>query len=48
VTDSSEQGNKLSGSVKGGEFLDHLRDCQLLQKKLAAWNKFHKFRYKDA
>jgi hypothetical protein len=32
VADSYEHDNKPSGSVKGEEFLDKLRDCQLLKK----------------
>jgi hypothetical protein len=32
VADSCEHVNELSGSVKGGEFLDYLSDCQLLKK----------------
>jgi hypothetical protein len=30
VVDSYEHGSEPSGSVKGGEFLDQLSDCQLL------------------
>lgn len=28
------------GSIKGGEFYDHLSDCQLLQKDFVPWNLF--------
>jgi hypothetical protein len=31
-----EYGNELLGSIKGGEFLDELSDCQLLKKDSAA------------
>jgi hypothetical protein len=32
VVDCCENGNETSGSIKGGEFLDCLSDCQLLNK----------------
>jgi len=32
VAGCCEHGNEPSGSVKGGELLDWLRDCQLLKK----------------
>jgi hypothetical protein len=32
---SSKHGNKLSGSIKFGEFPDQLSDCQLLKKDSA-------------
>lgn len=35
----SEEHEKLRpGSVKGGEFIDQLSDCQLLKKHSAPWN----------
>jgi hypothetical protein len=37
-TGSCEHGNAPSGSIKGGEFLDYLSDCQLLKKDSAPWN----------
>jgi hypothetical protein len=33
-----EQGNALSGSIKGGEFLDQLSDNQFLNKNSVHWN----------
>jgi hypothetical protein len=33
-----ENGNELSGSMKGGKFLDYLSDCQLLKKGSAPWS----------
>jgi hypothetical protein len=38
VAGSSEHGNELLGSIKGGEFLDQLSDCQLLKKDSAPWS----------
>jgi hypothetical protein len=35
---SCERGNKPSGSIKGGEFLDCLRDYLLLKKDSAPWS----------
>jgi hypothetical protein len=35
---SYEHGNEISGSIKGGEFLELLSDCQLLKKDCAPWN----------
>jgi hypothetical protein len=32
-----EHGNELSGCMKGGELLESLSDCQLVQKDSAAW-----------
>jgi len=32
-------GNKPSGSIKCGEFLDYLRNCQLLRRDSAPWGK---------
>jgi hypothetical protein len=32
-----EHSNEPSGSIKGGEFLDKLSDCQLLKKVSAPW-----------
>jgi hypothetical protein len=37
-TASCEHGNEPSGSIKGGEFLDKLSDCQLLKKDSDPWN----------
>jgi hypothetical protein len=31
VAGSREHDNEPSGSIKGGEFLDYLSDCQLLK-----------------
>jgi hypothetical protein len=31
VAGSCEDGNEPSGSIKGGEFLGYLSDCQLLK-----------------
>jgi hypothetical protein len=36
VVGSFEKGNKPSGSIKGGEFIDHLKNCQLLRRPLSA------------
>jgi hypothetical protein len=33
-----EHGNEPLGSIKGGEFLDYLSNCQLLKKDSAPWN----------
>jgi hypothetical protein len=33
-----EHGNEPSGSIKCGEFLDQLSDCQLLKKNSARWS----------
>jgi hypothetical protein len=35
VAGSCEYGNELSGSIRGGEFLDQLCDYQLLKKDTA-------------
>jgi hypothetical protein len=35
VTRSCEHGNEISGSIKGGEFLDYISDYQLLKKDSA-------------
>jgi hypothetical protein len=35
---SCEHGNEPSGSIKGGEFVGQLCDCQLLKKDSASWN----------
>jgi len=32
VTGSFQHSNEPSGSIKGGEFLDQLSNCQLLKK----------------
>jgi hypothetical protein len=37
MASSCERGNEPSGSIKGGEFLDHLNGCQLLKKISALW-----------
>jgi hypothetical protein len=34
VADSCEQGNEISGSMRGGEFLDHLSYYRLLKRDL--------------
>ena len=39
VADACEWGNELSGSIKGGEFLDQLQTSQLLKKDSAPWSK---------
>jgi len=36
--DSCTQDNEPSGSIRGGEFLDLLKDCQLLTKDSAPWS----------
>jgi hypothetical protein len=33
-----EYGNELPASIKGGEFLDWLSDCQLLEKDSLPWS----------
>jgi hypothetical protein len=33
-----EYGNKFSGPIQCGEFLDHLSDYQLLKKDAAVWS----------
>jgi hypothetical protein len=38
VTGSCRHGNEPPSSVKGGDFLDWLSDCQLLNKE---WSKYH-------
>jgi hypothetical protein len=38
VAGSCEHGNKPSGSIKGGEFLDFLSDCQLPKKDSVPWS----------
>jgi hypothetical protein len=38
VAGSSEQGNEPSDSLKGGKFLEQLRDYQLLKKNFAWWS----------
>jgi hypothetical protein len=35
---SCECGNETPGSIKFGEFLDQLRNCQLLKKASAPWS----------
>jgi len=38
VVESCEHGgNEPSGSIKGRQFFDPLRDCQLLKKKSPVW-----------
>jgi hypothetical protein len=39
VMNFCEHGNEPVGSVKGGEFLDYLSDCQCLKKDSALRNK---------
>jgi hypothetical protein len=41
---SCEHGNEPSSTVKGGEFLDKLGDCQLLKKDVASWSLFAGFK----
>jgi len=36
VVGCCERGNELSGSIKGGKFLDYLRDCWLPKEDSAA------------
>jgi hypothetical protein len=38
VAGSCEYGNEPSGSIKGGDGIDQLSDCQLLKKDSAAWS----------
>jgi hypothetical protein len=38
VAGCCEHGNEPSGSIKGGEFVDYLDDCQLLKKDSTPWN----------
>jgi len=38
VAGSCEHDNEPSGSLKGGEFFDHLSNCQLFRKDSAPWN----------
>jgi hypothetical protein len=38
VASSCEHGTKLSGSIKGGEFLDLVTDNQVLKKDCASWS----------
>jgi hypothetical protein len=38
VASSFERFNKLSGSLKGGKFLDQLSECQILKKDSAVWS----------
>jgi hypothetical protein len=35
---SFEHGNESSSSVKGGEFLDRVRNYQIARKNSAPWN----------
>jgi hypothetical protein len=35
VAGCCEHGNEPSGSIKGGEFVDQLSDCQLVKKDSA-------------
>jgi hypothetical protein len=37
VVDSWEHGNKISGSIKGGEFLGQLSDFQSLKNDSSTW-----------
>jgi hypothetical protein len=34
-------GDERSSSIKGGEFLDQLSDCQLLKKDCAQWSQLN-------
>jgi len=38
VAGSFEHGNETSVSIKSGEFLDWLSDCQLLKEESAPWS----------
>jgi hypothetical protein len=38
LTQDREHGNETSGSINGREFLDQLRDLQLLKKDSASWS----------
>jgi hypothetical protein len=38
---SFEHGNEPAGSIKGGEFLDHMSDYQILKKDSAPWKNLH-------
>jgi len=38
VANCCEHGDEPSGSIKLGEFLDSLMNCQLLKNVSAAWN----------
>jgi hypothetical protein len=38
VAGSCEHGNEPLGSIKDGEFLDYLRDYQILKMDSAAWS----------
>ena len=40
VAESCEKGDERAGSTKCGEFLDQLRDYQLLKRDSAPWNYF--------
>jgi hypothetical protein len=37
-TASCDHGNESSGSVKGQEFLEHLKEDQLLKKNSSSWS----------
>jgi hypothetical protein len=39
VAGSFKCGNELVGSIKWGEFLDYLKNGELLKKDSAAWSK---------
>jgi hypothetical protein len=41
VADCCEHGNGPSGSIKGGEFLDRLKHCQLSNNESAARSSFY-------
>jgi len=47
MTGSYEHGSELSGSKKGGEFLDSLSDCQLLNKDFALWSHINREKSRD-
>jgi hypothetical protein len=38
VVGSCEHGNETSGIISDGEFLDQLKDCQLLKEDSALWS----------
>jgi hypothetical protein len=47
VAGCCENGNEPSGSIKGGEFLDSLSDCQLLNKDFALWSHINREKSRD-
>jgi hypothetical protein len=38
VAGSCRHGNAPSGSIKSGDFLDYLSDCQFLKEDCAPWS----------